>query len=256
MHIDEANLTNLTSLWKKYGSREIKGSAQALLHANTHWPHRCWPETLPGNADDCSWLESVPESAVLPVWPMMNANENGDAALLEQHLTEKRLAEKLLAKNWLCAFEQVAMYMALQERFTYLPQTRPGFQVIPVRTPEDITKWIDIGSEAFAYSIDRSVIEKLIHDEDIQILIGSQNGQAIASALLYKTGDIIGVHQVGVKQAFQGKGFARCLMLDLISDCVQWQGKYIVLQASQAGKPLYGSLGFKTQFLIKNYQKV
>jgi len=264
MHIHEANLTNLTGLWKKYGSQHIKGSTLPLLHANTHWPHRCWfdwgtlsgegiRQTIQGHADNNTLLDNVPESAVVPVWPIISsAGDDGHATLFEQQLIEKQL----IKKKWVCGFEQMAMYLELQEGAAYSPSDPTGFQVNPVRTSEDVAQWVDIGSEAFAYNIDRSVIEQLINDKDIQILLGFQNGQAVASALLYKTGDIIGLHQVGVKQAFQGQGIARCFMQDIREACALWQGKYIVLQASQAGQPLYDSLGFRAQFTIKNYQRV
>lgn len=124
-----------------------------------------------------------------------------------------------------------------------------------VKTTQDITLWIDIVSEAFGYSIDHVVIDKLSNEQDMQILMTHYNDQAIATAILYKTGDIIGIHQVGVKQDFQSKGFARVFMQEIIATCLLWQGKIIVLQASQAGKPLYESLGFKQQFLIKSYQQ-
>ncbi|MFK5947918.1 MAG: GNAT family N-acetyltransferase [Methylococcales bacterium] len=260
MHIDEANLFNLTCLWKKYGSWPVNEGALPRLHANMHWPHRCWRDwntsnigyTMPGPPSDTAWLEDVPESVILSIWPPMSDNKSGVAVPFEQQLIEKRLLEK----QWICDFEQIAMYMELQEESTCLPLSRPGFQVMTVRASEDIKKWVDIGSEAFAYRIDYPVIENLINDKSIRILLAYEGTQAVASALLYKTGKIIGIHQVGVKQAFQGQGVARCFMQNIIASCIMWQGKYIVLQASQAGLPLYDSLGFKVQFTIKNYQRV
>lgn len=251
MHIDEANITNLTGLWRKYGSRAVKEGELPLLHINTHWPHRCWPDwsaeavsnLLLRGPNDVAWLEhystNIPESAVLSVWPSTAGN---DKPLLEQ--------------QWICAFEQTAMYMALDESITYPTFSPLSFQVKPVSTLDDIKRWVDIGSEAFAYSIDRSVIEGLMNDKDVQILLAYQGEQAVACALLYKTDDIIGIHQVGVKRSFRGQGIARCFMREIITACIQWQGKYVVLQASQAGQPLYESLGFSVQFTIRNYKKV
>jgi ribosomal protein S18 acetylase RimI-like enzyme len=258
MHIDQANLTNLTSLWKKYGAREIKRNMLPLLYASTDWPNRCWLDWGALSVDDLdqvlqetdkTWIKNVPESKILALWAVTSGNQNRHAGLLKQELIEKFLLEK----NCKCLFEQTAMYLPLQDAIES-PQVHPEFQVKAVSTAQEITKWVDISSEAFAYSIDRSVIEKLLNEQDIQLLIGWKNDLAIASALLYKTGDIIGVHQLGIKQDFQGKGFARCLMLEIIRLCYLWQGRYLVLQASQAGKPLYDSLGFTEQFLIKNYQ--
>lgn len=255
MYIDEANLNNLTGLWKKYGSRPINEDALPLLHTHLHWPHRCWFDWSKddigyslGYSNHSLWLEDVPESAIIPVWSVTSDNEDENATPF--------IEKQLLDKKWICAFEQLAMYKELQEETRCLPLPRPGFQVMPVRTFADIKKWVDIGSEAFAYHIAPSVIENLFNDKDIRILVGWQDKQAVASALLYKTGDIIGLHQVAVKHAFQGQGIARCFMQEIIAASALWQGKYIVLQASQAGQPLYESLGFIAQFTIKNYQRV
>ncbi|VAW52743.1 hypothetical protein MNBD_GAMMA05-536 [hydrothermal vent metagenome] len=261
MHIAEANLTNLTSLWEKYGSLTINRNVLPLLRANTHWPHRCWLDwrtddiasyAMSDHSSVAAWLKDVPESVVLSIWPIKNDNKNGDTVPFEHQLIEKQLLEK----KWKCAFEQLAMYIELQEETTCLPVTRKDFQVVLASTSEDVKKWVDIGSEAFGYSIDLPVVENLINDKSMRILLGYQGEQAVASALLYKTGKVIGLHQVGVKQAFQGQGIAKYFMQEIISTCVLWQGEHIVLQASQAGQPLYDSLGFKAQFTIKNYQRV
>ena len=253
MHIDEANLTNLTGLWKKYGSQPINEDTRPLLHASKRWPHRCWLDmntdglshTIPNHASDITWLDKVPESAVIPVWPMIGTKEYRDTTPLER---------KLIEKKWSCAFEQTAMYLDLKND-VYSSPTRQGFEVRLVRTPEDIKAWVDIGSEAFAYHIEYSVIENLYTDKDIKILLGWQDGRPVAAALLYKTGNIIGIHQVGVKKDFQGQGIAKCFMQYIIEICALWQGKHLVLQASQSGWPLYESLEFRVQFFIKNYQR-
>ncbi len=264
MHLHQANLTNLTGLWKKYGAQQIMGNTLPCLYANTHWPHRCWFdwETLSDNniqktsqryANNNTILDKVPESAIMPVWPMMSStNDDEHTIQFEQPFIEKQL----IAKKWLCEFEQVAMYLEVPKEQTVSLSAHTGFRMSPVRTSEQIKAWADIGSEAFSYHIDYSVIEPLIRDKDMQILLGFQDGQAVASALLYKTGETIGLHQVGVKRAFQGKGIARRFMQEIIATCVRWQGKYVVLQASEAGQPLYSSLGFRMQFHIRNYQKI
>ena len=268
MHIDEANLSNLTSLWHKYGSQPVKANTPPLLQVNTHWPHRCWIDwnaqsddvtaQLLWDVNDSGWVKNIPESTVFPLRQTMNANNDMPACKFESQVIE----QLLLDKNWYCAFEQTAMCLALPGKAKHKPQPqpqpqlRPGFYVKSVNTLQDSKVWADIGSEAFAYEIDHCVVQQLIHADDVQLLVGWDNHQPIVSGLLYKTGDVIGVHQVGVKPAFQGKGFANSFMLDIIAACEQWQGKYVVLQASQRGKPLYEKLGFKSQFIIKNFKRV
>lgn len=257
MHIDQANIFNLKSLWKKYGSQVhnvnncTRKLVQPNLHINTHWPYRCWFDdeiTL----NDFSWLSNVPETTIFPIWSSLDDKKDDVEAS-----TECALIEKLLQKNhWHCMLEQTAMFLPLaNDANEYRVEPRTGFTINTVATPQDITLWLNIVSDAFGYRVERTVIEKLINDPDMQILMAYQNDQAVASAILYKTGDIIGIHQVGVKKDCQGKGFARSFMKELIEACHLWQGKNIVLQASSSGQPLYEQLGFKAQFLIKNYQR-
>jgi len=258
MHIDQANIFNLKSLWKKYGSQiqiinnnDKKIQAQPELHINILWPHRCW---FNGSIilNDFSWLSNIPETTIFPIWPMLDDKRNSMEESKELELIEKQLQKN----DWHCMLEQTAMFLALSDDANeYRVETRIGFTIKKVETPDNITLWLGIVSDAFGYSVDRTVIEKLTNEPDMQILMAYENSQAIASAILYKTGDIIGIHQFGVKQDFQGKGFAHSFMKEIIAACHLWQGKNIVLQASSSGKPLYEQLGFQSQFLIKSYQR-
>lgn len=257
MYIDKANISNLKSLWKKYGSQiqiiddDKNKHVQPELHINILWPYRCW---FDGDIalNDFMWLSNVPETTILPIWLTLDDEKNSAQASNELELMEKQLQKN----HWFCMLEQTAMFLTLSNDIDeYRVEPRIGFTIKTVKTPKDITLWLDIVSEAFGYSIDREVIEKLINDPDMQILMAYQCDHAIASAILYKTGDVIGVHQVGVKQDYQGKGFARSFMKKIIAICHLWRGKNIVLQASSSGKPLYQQLGFKTQFLIKSYKR-
>jgi len=257
MHIDQANIFNLKSLWTKYGSKILNINnnnekfQQPKMHINSHWPNRCW---FNGKfaLQDFSWLSSTPDMTIFPIWPMLNDKENTAEMPVKVDLIEQQLQKN----NWHCILEQTAMFLAVSgETKGYQVAHRVGFTIKRVKSSQDITLWLDIVQEAFGYSIEREVIEKLIDDPDMQILMAYQDEHAIASALLYKTGNVIGIHQVGVKLDHQGKGVARTFMKEIIKSCHLWQGKHIVLQASSSGKALYEQLGFKSQFLIKSYQR-
>lgn len=255
MHMDQANLTNLTSLWKKYGATMLNSDEWLTLYANTSWPHRVWFECKTVPQSSCishSVIDALPGEAILPVWPM--TNDGGGTKRCSDY--QKQIEQQLLARGWSLGFEQTAMYLPLSEASSTQPADPTGLEMRLVDTVNEIGVWVEIGSEAFGYTIDGHVIESLLGDSDIQVLLGIQNSQAVAGGLLYKTGEVIGVHQLGVKQACQGQGIAKRFMRQMLAECVRWRGKYVVLQASQAGKPLYDRLGFHDQFVINNYQKV
>lgn len=252
MQLHAANIANLTSLWKKYGARTVNGDSGSSLYVNTSWPDRCWYDRGATSETDMEMLlDNAPDSAVVPVWPTISDSGHMEPAGRIERLLEQRL----MAGNRVCGFEQAAMYLDLKDESESKSIAKSGFELRPVSTSDEVKAWVDIGSEAFDYCIDRAVIEPLRHDKAVQVLLGCQNGKPVASGLIYKTGDVVGVHQLGVKQAFQGKGIARCFMQEIIAACAQWQGEYLVLQASEAGRPLYDRLGFSHQFAIKNFCK-
>lgn len=243
MNIEDKNLKNLSGLWKKYGASSVSAGSTCVM--NNGWPHRCWFESTVEIARDN--VADIPQSAIVPIWPSFELGAPGSAAALEQ---------SLIQNLWQCTFEQTAMALPLGTGSNHAPAPRPGFELNLVSSNEELEEWLKIGSEAFDYDIQRAVIAPLLSDECIKVFLAYEQGKAVASALLFKTGDAIGVHQVGVRRDFQGQGIARSLMLQLIEICAQWGASDIVLQASKAGKPLYDSLGFDTLFTIRNFQKM
>jgi GNAT superfamily N-acetyltransferase len=232
---------------EKYGAnsnvltQSTSSDTEASLFINNHWPNRCWLEgTLPNN--DNRWLQNLPTNTIIPTWNKLD--ENG---------IDDELENQLINNHWQNMLEQTAMYLPIKTK-NKMNHIRDGFTLKPLSSDKDITAWLDIVSDSFGYQIDRIVIDRLISETDVKILMATYQNKPAASALLYKTGDVIGLHQMGVKSEFQGQGLAKIFMLKIIDVCQQWQGKNIVLQASQAGKPLYEKLGFISQFIIKSYQ--
>lgn len=191
MHTHESNIENLTGLFKKYGAQHIHNTTIPLLYANTYWPNRCWFEwgdisddeirqALQSPTDIKTLQDIIPNSSIVSVWPMMN--HSGDVNLIE--LYDHFINEMLIQNNWVCKNKQTAMYIEIKDAQKNKSLINSGFKMEVVTTSKGVEKWVDIGSEAFLYSIDKHVIEHLKNDINIQILLGHQNGKAIASALL------------------------------------------------------------------------
>ncbi|MBC3767301.1 GNAT family N-acetyltransferase [Neptunicella marina] len=82
------------------------------------------------------------------------------------------------------------------------------------------------------------------------MFIAYQNKKAVASVLLFRTANTLGVHQMGVIPECRGQGIAQQLM-GFVIDFARLQGlKYIDLQASSMGRSLYQKLGFKQYYSI------
>ena len=254
MHIDSANLDNLTRLWQGYGARSLYADDQFNLCQNSSWPHRVWAEMASSVSETVlqKAAERVATTTLFPLWPAMT--EAGSAASQE---TVDALVRK--SRDWQYAFQHTAMALRLDKPRSVNAQTdtRNPIQINRLSGNADVAAWVATGSKAFGYSIEEDVIVPLLNREDTQIFLGyNEDSQPVATGLLFKTADVVGIHQIGVPFDHQGKGYATQMMRFLIQRAEKWQASYVVLQASEAGRPVYQKLGFVDQFLITYLQRI
>lgn len=240
--LNQLNIDNLTSLWRKMGLKKNSEFLVDGLTISRTWPNRYW---FDWHADIkqinalAPVLDQLPLTAVVPVW------EGAGVAAQQLEIFLKDECFRIL-------FTQLAMYLDLQ--LTAVPEL-PAPDIITVQSATDVETWTATASAAFGYWIDIVAIQAIVDLPDVKLLLLKQDGQAAATALVYQTGDIIGVHLVGVPEQFRGQGLARILMQYVIGLSITMGGKFLTLQASAAGEPLYRQLGFIPQFVIKNYKR-
>ena len=253
MHIDSANLNNLTQLWQRYGARSLYEDDQLQLRKNISWPNRVWADMarpVSGRSLEQT-AKKAPDAALFPLWPTMT--EDGSAA---PQMTVDALVRQ--SRDWQPAVQHTAMALQLDKQQPVNAQTvaRYPVHIKCLSGNTDIAAWVATGSKAFGYTIDANVIAPLLACEDTQILLAyNEDCQPVATGLLFKTGDVVGIHQIGVPADHQGKGYATQMMRFLIQCAEKWQADYVVLQASEAGRPVYQKLGFVDQFLITYLQR-
>lgn len=240
--LNQLNIDNLTSLWRKMGVNNNSGLDVDGLTVSALWPHRYWfdwsANTQQVNAI-VPVLHQLPMTAVVPVW----AGGGEPARYLETYLKDECFQ---------VLFSQTAMYLHLESQIN--PEVSDA-TIQKVQSSSDLETWVATASAAFGYRIDLAAIAPLIDLSPARLLWLESAGKAVATALVYQTGEVIGVHLVGVPSEHRGQGFARMMMQYVISLSVRMGGKYLTLQASPAGEPLYRELGFVEQFAIKNYQR-
>jgi len=240
--LNKANIHNLTSLWKKMGIEQHSQLTKKQLSQSLSWPNRYWFdwEVKTGQIPELAKaIMELPENLVLPIW-------HGSPE------TPGFLEQILINNGFTISFEQTAMYLDLTSHT--VRECRPT-GMSRIRSLQEVEVWTKVASEAFSYDIDAAVIYKIAADPDVQLLVTRSQGEAAATALLYKTADVIGVHQLGVAKRHQGKGIASSLMQHVIRTCKDWNGRYVVLQASAEAESLYIRLGFNQQFKVRNYQR-
>ena len=254
MHIDTANLNNLTQLWQRYGARSFYEEDQLQLHKNISWPNRVWAD-IAGSVSANSLkiaANNASEGALFPLWHAFT--EEGSA-------TPQVSIDTLVhgSRDWQLAFQHTAMVLQLADRQSTNTSNSAHKQlhIKQLSDAADVAAWVATGSKAFGYTIDEKVIMPLLSCDDMQLLLAyDEDSHPVATALLFKTGDVVGIHQIGVPADHQGKGYATQMMHFLIQSAQSWQAQYVVLQASEAGRPVYQKLGFVDQFLITYLQRV
>ena len=240
--LKQLNVDNLTSLWRRMGINKNSEWNKKGLTVSEKWPNRYWFD-WDANIQQINSivpvLHQLPAQAVVPVW--MGAGQAANQ--LEVFLNDECFQ---------VLFSQQAMYLDLQQQA--LPNL-PELNVIEAQSPTEIETWVATASAAFGYTIDVAAIAALVDVPEVKLLLLKEAEQAVATALVYQTGDVIGVHLVGVPDEYRGRGFARMIMQQVIKISIGMGGKYLTLQASAAGEPLYLQLGFELQFTIRNYKR-
>ena len=237
-----ANIENLTQLWKQMGARPCFSEGMEKFQMSVSWPNRCWIESellIDEISTIAHRINQTTEDVIVPVWVELGG------------LTEQ-LESILTSSGFEALFEQTAMYLDL-ENYPIMGQS--DLELLPIDSERDIRTWTDIAARSFEYEIDNSVIQKIAVNSNVKLFMAYLGDHPAATAMLFNTGDVTGIHQMGVLPEYRGQGIARKLMQDIINLCIQMPARYITLQASTAGEPLYSSLGFKRQFKIQNYQR-
>ncbi len=249
MDINQANIDNLTNLWKKYGALPMTVDERTIGYANENWPYRSW---LEDGKDIKHLLSAIPSNHVLSLWPFKCKHQYKANGRCDDY----QKAETLLDKGWRVDVEQTAMYMNFDTVAPNVAPPQTSLKLLTVSSQQQLQDWLRIGSEAFGYQISESVFNTLIEDSQISLFLGQVADQPVVSALVFTHNGICGLHQFGVLPAFQGQGLSIPAMREIIYRCKQKHASTMVLQASEAGYPLYEKLGFSAQFKIKHFKRI
>lgn len=209
------NLNNLNLFWQALNTQEQHG-----LFTHTSWPNKQW----------CADF-SLPNHVALPAGKVFST-------VSEQHALE---ISKLSIKGQL-----VIMNLSIdKETTTQKPNSQSPHQIITLAYEEDASDWASACGLAFGYDVDAKVIQGLLKDPNARVLAYIIDNKIAGTAISYRTGDTLGVHQVGTVPSYRKMGVAAALMEYLVHQAQHDGIDYISLQASQAAINLYEKLGFK-----------
>ncbi len=236
------NINNLTNLFKLMGSQEKKISNNKILNLSNSWPNRLWMPYDYTNEDLQETIEieiQKEKSYIISLWEY-------DTKIYNQAV------QNLESKNYKVLFEQIGMFLEVNK--TQIKENN-NLEIKFAKTEEEISTWVKIASESFGSSIDENIIKKIAKDENTYLLLAYKNSLAVATTLLYKNSDVMGVHLVGVPKEHRAQGIAENIMKRAINFSKEKNIETMVLQASALGLGIYKRLGFEENFILRNYQK-
>jgi GNAT superfamily N-acetyltransferase len=232
------NIDNLTALWRTVATPLLSyhkfDPFEFSQIKNSGWPNRLWfredikEENLPQIMEI---MEKNP-GLVIPYWDIFGSNSS----------------DFFENKGFKIRIQLMAMALKLDKKFTL--QNKLNFK--RVLNKEDAKTWSDIYPLSFSYVISK---ETLVHNyENVKFYLVHFEEKPIGTLTLFQTGNVMGIHGVGVIPEMRKKGFAEEIMKFALNEAIDAGCEYAQLQASALGKGIYTRLGFEDLFLITNYQ--
>lgn len=200
------NLNNLHDFWSATSS-EKRGDE---IYVHLQWPHKIWCNNF-ARLESELWQKSI-------------------------HVT----VEKPSPDN------AITIKTSLMAMHLFLDNVvgKEHKSMIVVNSHEALSQWCHACGLAFGYQIPIQSLIPLLNDDNATLLAFQENGEMVGTAILYQSGENMGIHQVGVLPNFQGRGLGKALMLDLVERTKSKGCSTMTLQASNAGTPIYLKMGF------------
>ena len=123
------------------------------------------------------------------------------------------------------------------------------FEVERVRNQEGLTEANRVMAGAYGIpveSVDRTYGPMALDGPGVEMFLARENGKAICSVSTTRTGSTVGIWAMGTLPEHQRKGAGRALLNHVIADHRGRGADLFYLGATEAGKPLYERIGFRT----------
>ena len=238
INIIQANIHNLISLWQR-AAAPLKGCFETNEFSfcyieHSDWPNRLWFEQeIAENSVEAAknHICSTSQNLLIPYWDIYNSTSH----------------EILEAAGFNAKSVQIGMSLKLNKQYKkdFVLSFERVFNV------NEANRWTEVYPTAFGYRISQEILLKSF--DEIEFYLASHRGQPVGTAIIYQTGDVVGVHGVGIIPEMRRQGFAEEMMEFILDRSVSLKASYVTLQASIMGKGLYDKLGFREDFTIKNY---
>jgi ribosomal protein S18 acetylase RimI-like enzyme len=140
---------------------------------------------------------------------------------------------------------QPGMAMPIED----LSPRRSAVDIVPVTDGADLQTFAVVSAEAFGMPLDisRQLASKAaLERADMSFLLGSVDGEAVASGILIHSGDVAGVYTIGVLESHRRRGVGEAMTWAVVREGQAEGCRVATLQSSEMGLSVYERMGFET----------
>lgn len=169
------------------------------------------------------------------------------------------LGERLLQHGFTKMSEPPGMLLELSH-LQAPTKTLPGLSIGEVLTPDQLTQWVEVCRAGFGMpepfragalgwfgSIGMGPSSPFRH------LLAYVGGKPVASATLVAGGEIAGIYNVSTLEGFRRKGIGAAITTACCELAIALGYRYVGLESSAMGVPVYQALGFVDRCKVTNY---
>lgn len=221
------NYMNLLDLWRCYGAVEKDG-----LWFSKGWPYRVWHDSLD-------------HKLTFQTLSGIQLNENQQVVTLQKtNLVCTKNENELRADANL-----TLMHLSIsQATIPLVPHSR--LELLNRDDIAGIRAFMHLCSEGFGYSLELASLCRAAKQKGVKLGFLQVNNERVATILLFRQGQSLGVFQLTVPPKYRGKKYATHIMLHTINWAKKQGLSAITLQASEMGLALYQRLGFESSGAI------
>ena len=234
----QANLHNLGSLWQTasqpFGTYFEQEAIRFGYIAGAQWPNRIWthqPLTP-------ILLKSIKQVAYTNQAPLIFSHFRESLSNAEVPITNQGFELKST---------QYGMSMPLQQPFSY----KTPLTFTKVSNIAEAQQWSNAFKACFGYTISIETLQKSW--KQIPYALIWYQKEVVGTVILYLTGQVAGIHSLGILPTKRGKGFATQAMYQVLNQAHDLGATLVTLQASTMAKKMYKEIGFTQQFTMENY---
>jgi hypothetical protein len=165
----------------------------------------------------------------------------------------------LLATVEASGLEEVEGYPAMM--LTTLPDAVPevpGLAVHRVRDSAQFERFVDTAganSSANAELVETFLGRGIVEEHDVALLLGVLDGTPVATSISIRSGDVVGVYNVGTAEPARRRGIGWAMTAAAIVAGAERGTTTATLQSSPMAESMYAAHGFRTLFHYRLFRR-